>query len=237
MLLGMGGDKNLPVGPAFLGLLSVALLVVTCTGYFTDQSEGVTIALLIAGVLLGAGAAFFNRVEGVIELGKEGFKLPVVAARRAEKQIEEGRVLDRNAVDALLQRLDAAATEIVRDAPLALPPTQQGGTNPQLTTLDDSRSQPTGRRSVLLVENAVERMTTLSTTERDQIRNEVARMSGPDFDETSDHRGHRKGGGGIAYRVRQVPDSDLRLWYRPLKQDEADGPLAIVAIEKKGEDY
>ena len=82
-----------------------------------------------------------------------------------------------------------------------------------------------------LVDDAVVTIATLTNHERVQVQTEIARMSHPDFREEDEPRAIRAGDQGRSYRVHKVPDSNLRLWYRPLNEDHPE-TLVVMVIEK-----
>jgi hypothetical protein len=49
-------------------------------------------------VFVGGGlvilAGFWPRIQGVVELDKDGMKVPIAAVERAERQLEERKVID-----------------------------------------------------------------------------------------------------------------------------------------------
>lgn len=92
-------------------------------------------------------------------------------------------------------------------------------------------------RNVVLVDDAVIRMATLTADEQSSIMVEIARMSHRDFQPESDRSAHRRASGGRAYYVHKVPGSDLRLWYRQLDKRNPTDPetLAVMVIDRKGE--
>ncbi|OBB90340.1 hypothetical protein A5779_26285 [Mycolicibacterium peregrinum] len=85
-----------------------------------------------------------------------------------------------------------------------------------------------------LVDDAVVTMATLSNAEVGLVRTEIARMSNPGFREEDDPRAIRPGDQGRSYRVRKVPGTDLRLWYRPLNEDHPE-TLVVMLIQRQGE--
>jgi hypothetical protein len=88
---------------------------------------------------------------------------------------------------------------------------------------------------VLLVEDAVFTMATLTAQEQELVRTEVARMSRPDFQTDLDLRATRPGDAGRSYRMHRVPEADIRLWYRQKSESELH-TLYVMVIEKAGED-
>jgi hypothetical protein len=87
---------------------------------------------------------------------------------------------------------------------------------------------------VQLLDDAVATMATLSNYERVQVQTAIARMSSAGFQERLDPRAIRAEDQGRTYYVHRVPNTNIRLWYRPLDEDHPE-TLTVVVIEKMGE--
>jgi hypothetical protein len=194
-----------------------------------DQEEAVTITLLVIGGGLGAIAAFAPRVEGIVEFGKDGFKFPV-RARSAEKQIQQGKLIDADDLSKTLEDIKAALSPvgtptITQEPPRAM---SSGETEPDSvrahTDTSAESAAPPAQRKVSLVDDAVVEMLALTAEERNLVRAEVVRMGHPDFREESDPRAIRRGDAGRSYRVHKVPQSNIRLWYRRLDKRNKPNP-------------
>ncbi|MGY4869792.1 hypothetical protein [Mycolicibacterium elephantis] len=256
-------DDGKSVVQILLSIVGVVVLGAGFLGYFGEQDDVVAGGFVAAGVLLVLVAAFFPWIEGTIELA--GMKLPV-GARRAEKQLEQGKVVDASAAESAWKAIEQTLSEFqvtpVDKPPVKpeLPPTGAGPERQrprrpepgELETRSESpgppripaRAEPAPpprrevnarTRSVQLVDDAVVTMGTLTADERRSVLTEIARMSGPEFQPESDPKAIRRGDGGRAYHVRRVGGTNLRLWYRPLKEDEPSSPLVVMVIERKGE--
>jgi hypothetical protein len=255
-------DDGKSVVQILLGIVGLVLLGAGFLGYFGEQDDMVAGGFVAAGVLLVLVAAFFPWIEGTIELA--GMKLPV-GARRAEKQLEQGKVVDASKVESAWKAMEEALSEYKvtqigttagqgPPAPTAgADPGRQRPRRPQPGELETRLARPepaserpeppraeetaleqpprTGRR-VQLVDDAVFTAGTLTREEQRLVQMEVARMSSPDFQPETDPKAIRRGDGGRSYRVRRVADTDLRLWYRPLTEDDAGSPLVVMVIEK-----
>jgi hypothetical protein len=229
----VGADESAEaklVGQLFLGGLGLFLLAGGGWAYFGGQDDQLVGGFfLLAGLLLVVLAAFYSRVDGLVELGL--LKIPAGKARRAELQIEQGRVVAgadleeaRKAVDEALARhhLSQVATPAVSHVAATSEPAATAGV---------------GRgSSVLLAQDAVFMMTTLTPNERDLVDTEIARMSRADFPTNLDLRATKPGDAGRSYRMHRVPECDVRLWYR---QKSASEPhvVYVMVIEKTGEDH
>ncbi|MGH7293062.1 MAG: hypothetical protein ACREJT_17705, partial [Myxococcota bacterium] len=153
----------------------------------------------------------------IVELGL--LKIPIARARRAEKQLERGRMVGGANLDEARKALEEAVSRY-HDA-------QPAVTQHPLASRDGPE------RDVLLVEDAVFTIATLTLDEQALVRTEVARMSRPDFDTNVDPRESRPGDTGRSYHMHRVPDSDVRLWYRQ-KSESEPYPLCVMVIEDTG---
>lgn len=204
-------DKKL-VGQLLLGDLGVLLLAAGTWAYFTGANNRLAGGFFVlVGLVLVVLAAFYSRIDGLVDLGL--LKVPTVRTRRAEKQIELGQVV---AGANLQQASEALGETLSRFA-------QGPDRGPRLG------------HNVLLVEDAVFTMATLTPHEQLLVNNEVARMGRPDFRTGLDLRATRPGDAERSYRMHRVPDADIRLWYRQ-KSEYEPHTLYLMAIEKTGED-
>jgi hypothetical protein len=234
------------VGQILLGGLGVLLLAAGVWGYFGGQNDKIAGGFFVlAGLLLGVLAAFYSRVDGIVELGL--LKMPMVKVRRAEKQIEQGQVVAGDNLEGARKALEEALSRYNVSQFGTPTATQQ----PALSETDDTpnadaepaSSESSGDadrgprlgRNVLLVEDAVFTMATLTPHEQVLVRTEVARMSRPDFQTDLDLRATRPGDAGRSYRMHRVPEADIRLWYRQKSESEPH-TLYVMVIEKTGED-
>lgn len=103
------------IGAIFLGVLAVLLFGVAGVGYFTHEPEPVTGGFILAGTVLAIIAAFFSRINGILEVGKDGAKIPI-GARRAEQQLEQGEVVQADRLPELLKEFKELLAES-RDDP------------------------------------------------------------------------------------------------------------------------
>ena len=254
----MGEDESAErklIGQILLGGLGVLLLATGVWGYFGGQNDKIAGGFFVlVGLLLVVLAAFYSHIDGIVELGL--LKIPVVKARRAEKQIEQGQVVAGNNLEGARKALEEAlsrynvsqfGTPTVTQEP-ALSETEDtpnadaepassestGDTERESSDTNADRGPRLGR-NVLLVENAVFTMATLTPHEQVLVRTEVARMSRPDFQTDLDLRATRPRDAGRSYRMHRVPEADIRLWYRQ-KSESEPRTLYVMVIEKTGED-
>lgn len=196
-----------PVGQLLLGGLGAVLLAAGLWGYFGAHDKLTGGFFVLVGVVVIVLAAFYPRVDRIVDLGL--LKIPKLKARRAEKQIQRGELVAGASLDEARKSLQETVSRY-HDA--------QFGTG-----------------SVLLVEDAVFTMTTLTPHEQHLVHAEVVRMGRPDFRPDLDPHVTRPGAGERPYRMHRVPDADIRLWYRQKSESDPD-KLYLVVIEKTGED-
>jgi hypothetical protein len=164
------------VGQLFLGGSGVLLLAAGTLGFFVGQNDELAGGFFVlTGLVIVVLAAFYSHIDGIVELGL--LKIPVARARRAEKQLERGRVVGGANLDEARKALEEAVSRY-HDA--------QPGT--PTVTHDPLASRNRPERNVLLVEDAVFTIATLTLDEQALVRTEVARMSRPDFDTNLDPR-------------------------------------------------
>jgi hypothetical protein len=243
------------VGQILLGGLGVLLLAAGMCAYFIGQNNKIAGGFFVLlGLLLVILAAFYSHIDGIVELGL--LKIPMVKARRAEKQIEQGQVVAgnnleraRNALEEALSRYNVSQTGTptltqqpvpseIEDTPNAdAEPASSESTGDAEREFSDTNADrgPRPGRNVLLVEDAVFTMATLTPHEQVLFRTEVARMSRPDFRTDLDLRATRPGDAPRSYRMHRVPECDIRLWYRQKSESEPH-TLYLMVIEKTGED-
>ncbi|MDV3127927.1 hypothetical protein M1247_23620 [Mycobacterium sp. 21AC1] len=203
-------EKKL-VGQILLGDLGALLLAAGAWAYFTGQNNRLAGGFFVlVGLVLVVLAAFYSRIDGLVDLGL--LKVPAVKTRRAEKQIELGQVITGANLKEASEALEATLSRFTH--------------LPDRGLLD---------RNVLLVEDAVFAMATLTPHEQLLVNNEVERMGRPDFRTDLDLRATRPGDTERAYRMHRVPQADIRLWYRQKSKAEPH-TLYLMAIEKTGED-
>jgi hypothetical protein len=89
---------------------------------------------------------------------------------------------------------------------------------------------PEYAREVRMVPEALMGLVGLSEEDRNRVFLQVLMMRTPDFHVEADPV-ITGGDEGRSYRVRTVPDTDLRLWYRPLSEEEPD-TLVVMVIER-----
>jgi hypothetical protein len=213
----MATDQQVPKpwSQIFLGVVAVLLFVSAIAGSFNGLDDKVVGGVIGAGVILAGLAAFFPRIQGVLKLGKN-IEIPV-AASDAEKQIKQGRVVDEDELEAAMKALEETLSRTAK----AIEETLSRHNAPQVGTPTVTQGPPSPkRRSVALVDDAVVAMVQLEPSEQVRVRKEIARMSRPDFREEDDPRAIRAGDQGRSYRVHRVPETNLRLWYRPLSEDQ-----------------
>jgi hypothetical protein len=243
------------VGQILLGGSGVLLLAAGLWGYFGGQNDEIAGGFFVlVGLLLVILAAFYSHIDGIVELGL--LKIPKFKARRAEKQIEQGQVvaginLERatKALEEALSRYNVSQTGIptvtqesapseTEDTPNAdVEPasSESTGFTERESSVTAADRDPRPGRNVLLVEDAVFTMTTLTPHEQSLVRTEVARMSRPDFRTDLDLRATRPADTARSYRMHRVPECDVRLWYRQKSESEPH-TLYLMVIEKTGED-
>jgi hypothetical protein len=209
------------VGQLLLGGLGLFLLASGGYAYFGGRNDQLVGAFfLFAGLVLVVLAAFFSRVDGIVELGL--LRIPAVKARRAEHQLAQGRVVGadkldeaRRAVEGTLARYHVAQIR---------------------STAGRSAAAQSERRDVLVVEDAVVMMSTLTPNELELVAIELDRLSRLDYQTDSDLHATRPGGAGRSYLMHRVPECDVRLWYRQ-KSDSEPHTLFVMVVEKTGEDH
>jgi hypothetical protein len=211
------------VGQLLLGGSGVLLAAAGMWAFFAGQDDELAGGFFVlTGLLMVVLAAFYSHVDGIVELGL--LKIPIAKARRAEKQLERGRIVAGSNLEEARKALEEALSRY-HDAQFGTP----------TVTQDPSASRDGPERNVLLVEDAVFTMATLTLDEQALVRTEVARMRRPDFHTNLDLRETRPGNTGRSYRMHRVPDSDLRLWYRQ-KSEFEPYPLVVMVIEDTGKD-
>lgn len=227
------------VGQILLGVLGVLLLAAGVWGYFGGQNDKIAGGFFVlVGLLVVLLAAFYSRIDGIVELGF--LKIPMGKARRAEKQIEQGQVVAGNNLEGARKALDEALSRynvsqvgtptVTRESALSGTALSEAEGTPNA-----DRGQRLGR-NVLLVEDAVITMATLTPHQQVLVGTEVTRMSRPDFQTQLDLRATRPGDTGRSYRMHRVPESDIRLWYRQKSEYEPD-TLYVMVVENTGEDH
>jgi hypothetical protein len=84
-LFGMAYESKepAPIGAIFLGLLAISLFSLAGVGYFSHQDAKVTGGLIFAGSILAVVAAFSPRIQGTLELGKDGAKILIEKKSRS----------------------------------------------------------------------------------------------------------------------------------------------------------
>jgi hypothetical protein len=210
--------KKKPLNQVFLGVVGILLLVAAVVGSLKGLPDAVAIAMLLLGGSLVALAAFWSRIQGTVELSKDGLKFPVGAVDRGEKQLEQSKVVDAESIG---QRVEALEWLLRAET---WPPIFGG------TVLPSAPAGPQ-TRNVQLVDDAVATMLTLTDRERTQVEAEIARISQLDFQVGADPRAIRPGDHGRSYHVHKVPDTTIRLWYR--QSDTDPEALVVMVIEKK----
>lgn len=221
------------VGQILLGGSGVLLLAAGLWGYFGGQNDEIAGGFFVLfGLLVVILAAFYSHIDGIVELGL--LKIPKFKARRAEKQIEQGQVvaginLERagKALEEALSRYNVSQT--------GTPTVTQEPAPSATEDIPNAGRDPRPGRNVLLVEDAVFTMATLTPHEQVLVHTEVARMSRPDFRTELDVHATRPGDTPRSYRMHRVPECDVRLWYRQKSESEPH-TLYLVVIEKTGED-
>ena len=243
------------VGQILLGGLGVLLLAAGAWGYFGGENDKIAGGFFVlVGLMLGVLAAFYSHVDGIVELGL--LKIPMVKARRAEKQIEQGQVVAGDNLDGARKALEEALSRYTVSqfgtATVTQEPALSETEGTPSADAEPASSESTGDtewesgdtiadrgprlgRNVLLVEDAVFTMATLTPHEQVLARTEVARMSRPDFRTDLDLRATRPGDAVRSYRMHRVPECDIRLWYRQQSESEPH-TLYVMVIEKTGED-
>jgi hypothetical protein len=209
------------IGQLLLGGLGLFLLASGGFAYFGGRNDQLVGAFfLFAGLVLVVLAAFFSRVDGIVELGL--LRIPAVKARRAEHQLARGRVVDAHHVDEARRAVEGAlagyhVAQVRSTAGPAAAPQSEG-------------------RQLLVVEDAVVMMATLTPRELQLVGVELDRLSRVDYQTDSDLHTTRPGGAGRSYLMHRVPECDVRLWYRQ-KSDSEPHTLFVMVVEKTGEDH
>ena len=224
------------VGQILLGALGVLLLAAGMCAYFIGQNNKIAGGFFVLlGLLLVFLAAFYSHIDGIVELGL--LKIPMVKARRAEKQIEQGQVVAGNNLEHARKALEEALSRYNVSQTGTPTLTRQPAPSEMERESSDTNADrgPRPGRNVLLVEDAVFTMATLTPHEQVLVRTEVARMSRPDFRTDLDLRATRRDDAPRSYRMHRVPECDIRLWYRQKSESEPH-TLYLVVIEKTGED-
>jgi hypothetical protein len=219
-----------------LGGLGVLLLAAGMCAYFIGQNNKIAGGFFVLlGLLLVILAAFYSHIDGIFELGL--LKIPMVKARRAEKQIEQGQVVAGNNLEHARKALEEALSRYNVSQTGTPTLTQQPAPSEMEREFSDTNADrgPRPGRNVLLVEDAVFTMATLTPHEQVLVRTEVARMSRPDFRTDLDLRATRPDDAPRSYRMHRVPECDIRLWYRQKSESEPH-TLYLMVIEKTGED-
>lgn len=219
----VGEDKSADgrlVGQLMLGGLGLVLLVAGLLAYFIGTNDKIVGGFFVlTGLVVGVLAAFFSRTDRLVELGL--LRLPAGKARRAERKVEQGRVVFGNRLEAATKALE----ETLAHHHVA----------PASTGDLDAGCGPGPGAQVLLAEDAVFTMATLAPQEQVLVRAEVDRMSRPDFPMKLDPRATRPGETERSYRMHRVPDTDIRLWYRRGGEPEPYS-LYVMVIENLGGD-
>jgi hypothetical protein len=230
------------IGQILLGGVGVLLLAAGVWAYFGGQNDKIAGGFFVlVGLVLVVLAAFYSQVDGLVDLGL--LKIPMVKARRAEKQIEQGQIVAGNNLEGAKKALEEALSRYNVSQFGTPTVTQEPAPSDTESTLKaDAESSdtiadrgPRLGRNVLLVEDAVITIATLTPHQQVLVDTEVARMSRPEFRTHLDLRATRPGDAGRSYRMHRVPESDIRLWYR---QKSASEPhtLYVIVIENTGED-
>lgn len=221
------------VGQILLGGLGVLLLAAGMCAYFIGQNDEIAGGFFVLlGLLLVILAAFYSRIDGLVELGL--LKIPIVKARRAEKQIEQGQVVAGNNLEHAKKALEEALSRY-NVSQTGTPTLTRQPAPSEIEDTPNADRGPRPGRDVLLVEDAVFTMATLTPHEQVLVRTEVARMSRPDFRTDLDLRATRPDDAPRSYRMHRVPECDIRLWYRQKSESEPH-TLYLMVIEKTGED-
>jgi hypothetical protein len=245
------------VGQILLGGLGVLLLAAGVWAYFGGQNDKIAGGFFVlVGLVVVVLAAFYSHIDGIVELGL--LKIPIVKSRRAEKQLEHGQVVAGNNLEEARKALEETSsrynvsqfgtpTPTVRQKPAlsetedtpnadAEPASSESTGDRERESSDTNADRgPRPGRNVLLVEDAVFTMATLTPQEQELVRTEVARMSRPDFHTYLDLRATRPCDAGRSYRMHRVPESDIRLWYRQ-KSESEPYTLYVMVVENMGED-
>jgi hypothetical protein len=197
-----------------LGGAGLFLLAAGSLGYFAGQDDEIAGGFFVLfGLLLVVLAAFYTRVDGIVELGL--LRIPTAEARRAEKQLERGMVVAGSDLEQTRKALEQAVSRY-RDARFGTPAAATPG-------------------AVVIAELAVLTMATLRPDVQLLVHAEIARMGRPDFRPHLDPGPSRPGDAHRSYRMHRVPDCDIRLWYR--QQDTSRPyPLCVVVVEDTGKD-
>ncbi|MFX1783456.1 hypothetical protein [Prescottella equi] len=226
-----------PVAAGFLGFVAAALFVIATFGYFGDEGDVVTGALFLFGSAVAVIAAFSPHVQGTVKFSKDGAEFQI---DRAERQLKSGASVSVEKLDEVLEAVGQApgfeppravkdGTPRQTDAP-AKEPIEGSGPIPRETAVGLPKNE------VRLVADAITTVLTLTTDERSRVYEQLHRMTDPEFDPSTDRRGHRRGQQGHAYRVRKVPGTGIRLWYRELGSGPSgERKLAVVVVDRKDE--
>ncbi|MGV9945284.1 hypothetical protein [Rhodococcus aetherivorans] len=224
-----------PVAPVFLAFVAIALLSVASVGYLGDEEEAVTLGLLLFGSILAVIAAVVTRIEGTLKIGKDGAEIPIEAANRAERQLNRGEWVRAEQLEEAVEAVEQAPQQIKKeDASRQI--------EAEKSTSAAASEKPSGpdtttverlHRQLIIVDDVVVNLATLTENERQLVTHQFEIMSEPDFDPSSDKRAHRAGQGGHAYYVRRVPGTLIRIWYRELGLETGEPKLVVLVVEKK----
>jgi hypothetical protein len=196
------GRRRRPWNEIFLGVSSA---LVFAAAIFADVTDVIAGALILAGLVLAFLAAFWSRISGPVGLTKDGLTASI---DRAEQQAELGQ------------------SHPISWEPGPLGGSIIGGGIPGQTAMPP----PEYAREVRMVPEALMGLVGLSEEDRNRVFLQVLMMRTPDFHVEADPV-ITGGDEGRSYRVRTVPDTDLRLWYRPLSEEEPD-TLVVMVIER-----
>lgn len=197
------------IGQLFLGALGLLLTAVGAWGYFAGQNDKIAGGVFVVfGVLAVLAAAFYLRVDHLVELGL--LRIPHIRARRGESQLQEGRVI---------------AAGDLEEARTAL----------RQTLARFHVSTDAGASGLVLADDAVFAIAAMAPHEQAAVVGELARMSSAGYQMDLDLREIPRGDGARTYRMHRLPDSDIRVWYRQ-KSDSEPHALFVTVIEKTDRD-
>lgn len=225
-----------PVAAVFLASVATALFVVATIGYFGDEEEAVTIGLLLPGTILAVMAAFGSRINGTVKISKEGAEIPIEAAR-AERQLDRGEWVGAERLEEAVEAVEQAPQQVMKqESPRQIEPPENASTAESgKPSGPDTTAVERPRRRLILANDAVVNVATLTSSEKKLVLDQLMLMNDPDFDPVSDLRAHRPGQGGHAYYVRRVPGTNIRIWYRELGLETGEPELVVLVVEKKSD--
>ncbi|MGD1254778.1 hypothetical protein ACKUT9_11055 [Mycobacterium seoulense] len=202
--MGAEARKPKPWSQLFLGLVGVLILAAVVVGSLKGLNEVVAVVLAFIGGAIVTMAAFWSRIHGDIEVNRDGFKISIA---RAEGQVEQSKPIPGIEPRPLGGSIIGGGVPIPGQTAM---PTQEPA------------------REVRVVPDVLSGLMMLAEGEMAQVVMALFNMRTPDFHVEADPVTTAEG---RPYRVHTVPDTDIKVWYRPLSDDDPD-TLVVILIEK-----